>query len=60
MIQREMTLAELKKEKRITALDDEGMAISAEIAALEKAQMLAMPLPNIVSSEGLGPDVAAS
>lgn len=52
MTQREVRLAELKK--RIAALDDERTAIAAEIAALEQAQLLAMPFPNIVSLERVG------
>jgi superfamily II DNA or RNA helicase len=52
MTQREVRLAELKK--RIAALDDERTAIAAEMAALEQAQTLAMPLPNTVSSERVG------
>lgn len=49
MTQREVRLAELKK--RIAALDDERTAIAAEVAALERTQILAMPFPNTVSLE---------
>jgi len=52
MTQRETRLAELKK--RIAALDDERTAIAAEIAALERVQMLATPFPSIVSLERVG------
>jgi superfamily II DNA or RNA helicase len=52
MTQRAVRLAELKK--RIAALNDERTAIAAEIAALEQAQMLEMPFPNIVSLERVG------
>ena len=52
MTQREVRLAELKK--RIAALDDERTAMAAEIAALEQAQMLAMPFPNIEFLERVG------
>ena len=52
MTQCEVRLAELQK--RIAALDDERTAIAAEIAALEQAQMLAMPFPDIVSLERVG------
>ena len=55
MTQRAVRLAELKK--RIAALNDERTAIAAEIAALEQAQMLEMPFPNIVSLERVGPVV---
>ena len=51
MTQREVRLAELKKQ--IAALDNQRTAIAAEIEALEQAQMLAMPFPNIVSLEGV-------
>ena len=52
MAQCETRLAELKK--RIVALDNGRMTISAEIAAIEQAQMPAMSFPNIVSLERVG------